>query len=53
MREYRITKDIARKYYDILERYIPKESLKADDPISDDVEHVEWRVKRRVGAVGM
>lgn len=46
-------KDGARKYYDFAEKYIPKEILSADDPLQSEEEHLKWRVKRRIGAVGL
>ncbi|MBR0385231.1 MAG: winged helix DNA-binding domain-containing protein, partial [Erysipelotrichaceae bacterium] len=46
-------KDGSRKYYDLAERYVPDEYLHAEDPLKDDYEHFKWRIKRRIGAVGL
>ncbi|MBR2740085.1 MAG: YcaQ family DNA glycosylase [Oscillospiraceae bacterium] len=43
----------SRKYYDLTERYLPQELLKAPNPCRDEDEFLEWRVLRRIGAVGM
>ncbi|MBQ1827512.1 MAG: YcaQ family DNA glycosylase [Erysipelotrichaceae bacterium] len=43
----------SRKYYDLAEKYIPEEILKADDPLPADYDHMKWRVTRRTGAVGL
>ncbi len=43
----------SRKYYDLAEKYIPEEILKADDPLPADYDHMKWRVIRRIGAVGL
>lgn len=46
-------KNGSRKYYDLAEKYLPDTVLKADNPYSDDVEFISWRVLRRIGAVGL
>ncbi|MBR2669435.1 MAG: YcaQ family DNA glycosylase [Solobacterium sp.] len=46
-------KEGSRKYYDLAEKYIPAEILRADDPLPAPYDHMKWRVKRRIGAVGM
>ncbi|MBR4163868.1 MAG: YcaQ family DNA glycosylase, partial [Solobacterium sp.] len=46
-------KEGTRKYYDLSERYIPKEILHAEDPFPDDFEHIKWRILRRIGAAGL
>ncbi len=43
----------SRKYYDLTERYLPQELLKAPNPCRDEDEFLEWRALRRIGAVGM
>ena len=43
----------SRKYYDLAERYFSPELLNAENPCPDDMALLRWRVKRRVGAVGM
>ena len=42
-----------RKYYDLAEKYIPADILNAEDPFPDTYNHIRWRIKRRIGAVGM
>lgn len=42
-----------RKVYDLATRHIAPELLAAPDPLPEEPEHVAWRVKRRIGAVGL
>ena len=42
-----------RKVYDLASRHIAPELLAAPDPLPEEPEHIAWRVKRRIGAVGM
>lgn len=42
-----------RKAYDLAQRHIPQEILSAPDPYPDEMEHIKWRVLRRIGAVGL
>ena len=42
-----------RKYYDLAEKHIPTRFLNAPDPFPDELEHLKWRVLRRIGAVGL
>ena len=42
-----------RKYYDLAERYLPAELLKAEDPCPSDDGFTEWRILRRIGAAGL
>ncbi|MCL2821291.1 MAG: winged helix DNA-binding domain-containing protein [Oscillospiraceae bacterium] len=42
-----------RKYYDLSEKHIPAEILKAADPLPQSLDHLKWRVLRRIGAVGL
>ncbi|MBR0137464.1 MAG: YcaQ family DNA glycosylase [Erysipelotrichaceae bacterium] len=42
-----------RKYYDLAEKYIAAEILNSEDPLPDHYDHCKWRVKRRIGAVGL
>ena len=42
-----------RKFYDLSERHIPARILNAEDPCPDEAAHIKWRVKRRIGAVGL
>ena len=46
-------KEGSRKYYDLAERHIPEEILNREDPFYDDYDHIRWRIKRRIGAVGL
>lgn len=43
----------SRKYYDLAERYLPEEILKADNPCKGEDEFTAWRVLRRIGAAGL
>lgn len=43
----------SRKFYDLAENHIPKELLDAPDPLPDEADFLAWRVKRRIGAVGL
>ena len=43
----------SRKYYDLAERYLSPELLNAENPCPDDAALLQWRIKRRIGAVGM
>lgn len=43
----------ARKYYDLADKYLPKELLNAPDPYAEDEAHLCFRVLRRIGAVGL
>ena len=42
-----------RKVYDLASRHIAPELLGAPDLLPEEAEHLAWRVKRRIGAVGM
>ena len=46
-------KNSSRKYYDLAERYLPKEYLETPNPCRDEAEFQAWRVLRRIGAVGL
>ncbi|MBP5603654.1 MAG: YcaQ family DNA glycosylase [Treponema sp.] len=41
------------KYYDLIERCVPKKILEAADPYPDDFDHKKWRVLERIGALGL
>ena len=43
----------ARKYYDLAEKYLPADLLSAPDPCTDESAYLAWRVRRRIGAVGL
>lgn len=46
-------KEGSRKSYDFAEKYIPAEILNAPDPCPDEADHIKWRIRRRIGAVGL
>ena len=41
------------KYYDLAENALPESLLNTPDPCADDLEHLKWRVLRRIGGVGL
>jgi len=43
----------AIKYYDLAENCISKDLLAASDPYPNELDHQQWRVLRRIGAVGL
>ena len=43
----------SRKFYDLAERYLSHELLNAPDPCADRDSFTDWRILRRIGAVGM
>ena len=46
-------KNGSRKYYDLAERYISTAIMRADNPCTDELSLITWRVLRRIGAVGL
>ena len=46
-------KDGSRKTYDLAERCLPAALLDAPDPFPDEESLLRWRVRRRIGAVGL
>ena len=42
-----------RKFYDLAEKYLPADLLAALDPCPDESARLDWRVLRRIGAVGL
>ena len=42
-----------RKFYDLAEKYLPAELLAAPDPCPDECSFLSWRIRRRIGAVGL
>ena len=46
-------KEGSRKYYDLAEKYVPEELFMSSDPLPEEYDHLKWRIKRRIGAVGM
>ncbi|MBQ3270300.1 MAG: YcaQ family DNA glycosylase [Clostridia bacterium] len=43
----------SRKFYDLADRYFDPGLLNADNLCPDDAALLQWRVRRRIGAVGM
>ena len=43
----------SRKFYDLADRYFSTELLSASNPCKDDDYFLQWRIKRRIGAVGI
>ncbi len=43
----------SRKFYDLAERHLPPALLRAENPCADGDELLCWRVRRRIGAVGL
>lgn len=43
----------SRKFYDLAERYLSPELLAAPNPCADEAAFIRWRVRRRIGAVGL
>ncbi len=43
----------SRKYYDLASRYLPEDILNADNPCRTEEQFTNWRVLRRIGAVGL
>lgn len=42
-----------RKYYDIADKYIQANLLNTPEPLPNELEHLKWRVLRRIGAIGL
>ena len=43
----------SRKFYDLAEKYLPADLLSAPNPCADENAFMDWRVCRRIGAIGM
>jgi uncharacterized protein len=43
----------AIKYYALAEDHLPAETLKRADPLPDELDHIKWRMLRRIRSVGM
>lgn len=41
------------KYYDLAENCIPEDILNRPDPYPNEMDHMKWRVFRRIGGVGL
>ncbi len=46
-------KEGSRKYYDLADKYLPAGLLDAPDPCPEEPAWLAWRIRRRIGAVGM
>ena len=42
-----------RKFYDLADKYLPADLLAAPDPCPDESARLDWRVLRRISAVGL
>lgn len=43
----------SRKFYDLAENHLPRELLDAPNPCADEAAFIRWRVRRRIGAIGL
>lgn len=43
----------SRKFYDLAEKHLPAGLLNAPNPCPDEASFLEWRILRRIGAVGL
>ena len=43
----------SRKFYDLAEKYLPADLLNAPNPCPDEASLLNWRIRRRIGAVGL
>ena len=43
----------SRKYYDLADKYFPADLLRAPNPCRDEEAFTDWRICRRIGAVGL
>ena len=43
----------SRKYYDLAVKYFPADLLRAPNPCRDEEAFTDWRICRRIGAVGL
>lgn len=41
------------KYYALAEDFLPEDQLSAEEPLPDELEHLKWRILRRISAVGL
>jgi uncharacterized protein YcaQ len=41
------------KYYALAEDYLPKELLSAPEPYPRELDHLKWRILRRISAIGL
>ena len=43
----------SRKFYDLADKYFSRELLEAENPCPDEAAFRKWRIRRRIGAVGL
>ena len=43
----------SRKFYDLADRYFSRDLLDAKNPCPDEMSFLMWRIRRRIGAVGL
>jgi uncharacterized protein YcaQ len=43
----------SRKFYDLADRYFSRDLLDAKNPCPDELSFLSWRIRRRIGAVGL
>ena len=43
----------SRKYYDLADKYFSRDLLEAENPCPDEMSFIQWRIRRRIGAVGL
>lgn len=43
----------SRKYYVLAEAHLPEAILRAENPCPEETAHIQWRILRRIGAVGL
>ena len=46
-------KNGSRKFYDLADRYFSRDLLDAKNPCPDELSFLSWRIRRRIGAVGL
>ena len=43
----------SRKFYDLADKYFSRDLLDAENPCPDEISFREWRIRRRIGAIGL
>ena len=43
----------SRKFYDLADKYFSRDLLEAGNPCPDEMSFLAWRIRRRIGAVGL
>ena len=46
-------KNGSRKFYDLADRHLSQALLTAENPCPDEASFLQWRIRRRIGAVGL